>query len=151
MKESELEIKRISFEEIFPIWRDQLWPQRKDPIRTHSSMTLEGQYDMSIYQNSEAIFLGIFDGRNLIAVNSCHLSSTKHLRSRGLYVHPLWRGQGLAGKLLRATFEEARSLGAELVWSYPRQEALQVYLRQGFEETAFPPRTETNSYVIRKI
>jgi len=82
--------KKISFEEIFPVWTEKLWPDRNSPIETHSVMTwpFEGlveEYNMDIF-NYPVTFIGAFTEDKLIGVNSGHKTSELHYRSRGLWV-----------------------------------------------------------------
>lgn len=146
-----VEIKEISFEEIFPIWRNRLWPTRQDPIKPLSSMTLSGAFDMAIYDLYTPCFLGAFVDGQIVGVNSCHLSSNYHVRSRGLFVDEAWRRRGIATQLLNVTEVKGLEWGALTLWSYPKNEALNTYLRAGFEKTTSPPPTLTHSYVTKKI
>ena len=48
-----MKIERLTFEQVYDIWNNKLWPDRKSPIESHSAMTwpFEGDpepIDMSI-------------------------------------------------------------------------------------------------------
>jgi GNAT superfamily N-acetyltransferase len=95
-------------------------------------------------------FFGVFEGGNLVAVNSGH-ATWKMYRSRGLYVHPLYRGLGLSRLLLGATIEQARLEKKRYVWSIPRQQALPAYEAAGFRQSTDWFKTETaelNCFVL---
>jgi GNAT superfamily N-acetyltransferase len=129
-------IKRISFEQIFPVWRNQLWPERQSAIETHSVMTWPFQdnpapIDMHIFQYPPT-FWGAFCDGVLVGVNSGHRTSNTQYRSRGLWVDPAYRGRGLAQRLLTMTEYQAMHEGTRMIWSIPRQTALPSYLSVGY-------------------
>jgi len=107
-----LDVQVITFTQILPIWKNELWPDRMSEIETHSAMTWPKPkaepYDMGIFSNP-VYFWGIYDGGDLIAVNSGHLSSPLEFRSRGLWVHPNYRSLGLSQQLLLAAKQTAIS------------------------------------------
>lgn len=110
-------------------------------------------FDMSVFSHP-AFFLGVFADSELVGVNSCHLSSQSHFRSRGLWVDPAHRGQGLAQMLFSATEELAKTNNADMIWSMPRQTALKSYQHFGFQTVGDFFGTETadaNIYVIKPI
>lgn len=151
-------LEHISWDQISLIWQTKLWPGRSSPIETHSAMTWpfdnnQDAYDMQVF-TYPAFFLGVFDNDDLVGVNSCHLSSKKHFRSRGLWVDPAHRGQGLAQMLFSATEELAKTNNADMIWSMPRQTALKSYQHFGFQTVGDFFGTETaeaNIYVIKLI
>ena len=89
-------------------------------------------YSMTIFKYP-AYFFGIYDQENLIAVNSGHLTSEHEFRSRGLWVDPQYRRQKLAQQILLATVQQAKEVGAHMIWSIPRVSALPAYERVGFK------------------
>lgn len=130
-------VKQITFQEILPIWRDQLWPNRVSKIETHSAMTwpythINQSYDMNAF-SYPVTFFGIYDQENLIAVNSGHLTTQTEYRSRGLWVDPDYRGNKLAQTILLATIDQAKQENAKMIWSIPRLSALPAYERVGFK------------------
>lgn len=130
-------VKQITFQEILPIWRDQLWPNRVSKIETHSAMTwpythVNQPHDAAVFLYP-ATFFGIYDQENLIAVNSGHLTTQTEYRSRGLWVDPDYRGNKLAQTILLATIDQAKQEGAKMIWSIPRLSALPAYERVGFK------------------
>jgi len=123
-------VETILFSDILPIWKDQLWPNRKSPIETHSAMTWpttsQASYDMQAFDYPPHFF-GVYSDQKIIGVNSGHLTSPTEFRSRGLWVDPEFRGQGIAQQLLEATRQSAAESGAKMVWSIPRINSLQAY------------------------
>jgi GNAT superfamily N-acetyltransferase len=153
-------ISDISYEECLTLW-NLLWSSRKTPIEPTSHMILRSQEQIdtsnSIYAYSNDIgdptFLGYFlDGR-LVGVNSYHRIDTT-IRSRGLYVLDSYRGKGIANQLLGEVIRRAKI--DSMVWSFPKDSALSVYLRVGFELNSLacydPLDQKTNYYVttVRK-
>lgn len=151
-------VKRITFEEIEPVWRLHLWPGRVSPIETHSAMTwpFEGdpeEYDMNIF-NYTPTFWGKYVDGVLVGVNSGHRTSDSHYRSRGLWVHPEYRKLGIAQALLTMTCYEAMHYGCDMIWSLPRKTALPTYTKNGFITVGGFIETETadaNIYVKKFI
>jgi GNAT superfamily N-acetyltransferase len=130
-------VQQITFEQILPIWRDKLWPDRVSPIETHSAMTWPSThpnqpYDMNVF-TYPVYFFGIYDQDKLIAVNSGHLTTETEFRSRGLWVDPLYRGKKLAQQILLSTIDQSKQEGAHMIWSIPRLTALWPYERVGFK------------------
>jgi GNAT superfamily N-acetyltransferase len=126
------DIKSISFAEILPIWKNDLWPNRVSEITATSAMCFLGGYS---YENMEGspTFLGYFVNNELVGVNSGHY--TKHndgYRSRGLYVFPEFRRQGIGIALLKATIAWAKNENATMCWSYPKYTSWKTYQTAGF-------------------
>ena len=94
-------IADINYETIFPIWRDDLWPNRNSPIETHSAMLhFYTEYDMGNFL-LPAWYLGYYVNDKLIGVNSGHMCVDGSTRSRGLWVNPAFRGKGIGKQLLQ--------------------------------------------------
>ena len=123
----------IQFEDILPIWENELWLNRKSKIEPVSCMLLNGGYAAINY---EPTFWGLYDNTELIAVNSGHRTSFTNYRSRGLWVHPNHRRKGLTKILFEELFIQAKKetlpIAGMLVWSCPRKSALKAYEASGF-------------------
>lgn len=131
----------ITFEEIYPIWNDYLWKGRQSKIESHSCMTWPGsnshEYDQTIF-DQPVYFWGLRNHTGkIIAVNSGHPTSDDDFRSRGLWVHPLYRRQGLATELLEAAIGVAERSNCKRIWTIPRVESAEVYFRAGFQQDPF--------------
>ncbi len=141
-----LEIKRISFDEILPIWEKFLWPNRNSPIETHSAIlfnTYPYQYNTAMF-DIEAQFFGAYINNELAGVNSGHLIGDNTYRSRGLYVFDEFRGQSIGRALLSATIDYSVAKNADFCWSIPRSSAIKTYLNAGFKITGDWFNTETS-------
>ena len=127
----EISIEEITWHQIYAIWRDFLWPNRNDPIEPNSALDILGNINMDFMDNP-ATFLGAFIDGKLVGVNSLHLAGTNSFRSRGLYVHPDYRGRGIARKLLLNTCDIARKANGLTIWSIPRHSSFRSYQSVGF-------------------
>lgn len=153
-----MKIQKISFTQAHSVWHTHLWPDRQSAIEPVSVMTWPfadpvADIDMSI-QHYEPTFWGVFLNDDLVGVNSGHRTSATQYRSRGLWVDPLCRSQGFAQLLFTVTQWQARQEGCDMVWSIPRQSALNSYTRFGFETVGDFFATETsdsNIYVMMQI
>jgi GNAT superfamily N-acetyltransferase len=141
-------IKIISFDEILPIWRDYLWPERHSSIDPNSAMCFLGEYDLVNMQPVPTFFAYVIDGE-IAGVNSGHMCKDNYYRSRGLYVFPNFRGKSIGTLLLTATIEQAKAENAVLCWSYPRKSSWKSYLNAGFElatEWEISETSDSNAY-----
>ncbi len=151
-------IKRIQFDTIKMIWAEKLWPNRASPIEPMSAMTwpFEGDpdpIDMNIF-NYDPTFWAVFDGNRIVGVNSGHRTTDTQYRSRGIWVSPEYRGQGVAGLLFHSLEDQARLECCEMLWSIPRKTALSAYTKFGFETVGGFIQTETadaNIYAVKRL
>jgi GNAT superfamily N-acetyltransferase len=143
----------ISFEDILPVWKNELWPSRSSKISPMSSMAYLGGYDMSIYNKYTPTFYGVYIDKLLVGVNSCHKTEDMVLRSRGLFVNPAFRGNGIGNMLLHAVIQQHISERCAILWSLARKESLSVYYNAGFVVSTgeeIITETGTNLYVKLK-
>ena len=124
-------IQHISFEEILPIWRDYLWPNRVSAIENTSAMTFLGGYDLKNMVSSPTFFAYLIEGK-IAGVNSGHKCADNSYRSRGLWVFPEYRGNHIGRKLLQATIVQGIKEGVNYVWSYPKFSSWKTYQSSGF-------------------
>lgn len=146
-------IKEVSWEVIFKIWRDHLWPNRISSIEPRSVMKLLGGYH-NLNHDYHPNFYGFFQNNYLIGVNSFHLCPDNTLRSRGLFVFPENRGQGIGVKLLFHSIEYAKKFKIPVVWSYPRITSWNTYEKAGFKLLTEWKESEAgliNAYCILKL
>jgi len=130
--EKEFKVEVATFEDIYPTWDEHLWPDRKSPIKEMSSMTYDGDYDMSIYKKYKPTFFIVRDGYTVVGVNSGHRTHNDHYRSRGLYVNTNYRRMGMSTLLLNATIDQAIKENCSIVWTYPRLTSIRAYKKVGF-------------------
>ena len=152
-----MKIERLTFEQIFDVWNDKLWPNRQSPIETHSAMTwpFEGSprpIDMNIFTYTPT-FWGMFIDNKLVGVNSGHKTSDTQYRSRGIWVDPEYRGNGLAQYLFTITEHRAILEKCNMIWSIPRKTALSSYTNYGFDTVGDFIKTETSeaNIYVKKI
>ena len=152
-----MKIERLTFEQITSVWQNHLWPDRESPIESHSAMTwpFEGnpeQYDMNVF-NYPATFWGVYIDNKLVGVNSGHKTTDTQYRSRGIWVDPEYRKQGVAQNLFNMTEHRAILEKCNMIWSLPRKTALAAYTKFGFETVGDFIKTETSdaNIYVKKI
>lgn len=124
-----------TWEEVFPVWRDKLWPGRKSKIEPTSAMQYLGGYDMHNQQFVPAFF-SLRTNDCIVAVNSVVMCADGSARSRGLWVDPELRNKGYARIVLENSVMQARDWGATHIWTVPRKSALPAYQSVGFIQTS---------------
>ena len=134
-------LKDIDWDSIYKVWRKNLWPDRSTPIESHSAMLYLGGHDIGNF-NYRVFFLGCYKDGKLIGVNSGHKCSDGSYRSRGLWVDPAHRGEGIGQAILRQTLEFRGN--STFVWSYPRQSSWSTYEKVGFSLTSDWQPSETS-------
>jgi len=130
-----MNIQNIDFDTVVGVWREKLWPGRKDDIKATNNIKYLGGRDSAIHEQ-QAVFFGAYVAGDLVGVNSGFGTLNGGFRSRGLWVDPAQRSKGIAKALLTATTEHARKQGFSYVWSMPRQSALSAYTSAGFKQTS---------------
>lgn len=128
--------KKIHYQDILPIWKTKLWPERDSKIEEISCMIYQKGYDIQIFDLYKPTFWGIYHENELVAVNSGHRTSEIDYRSRGLWVDTDYRRRGLTKLLFNALFEQAKKEKVSLVWSCPRKTALAAYEANSFQKTS---------------
>lgn len=111
------------------LWGDEIEIEEKNP-----RLLITG-YDESILTNDEwkVTFFGAEDDGKIVGVNSGFKTTPTQYRSRGLFVLPECRKQGIGSKLLQATCDQGEKEGAQVIWSYPRRNAMPCYNKVGFK------------------
>lgn len=142
----------IPFEEIYSVWNSQLWPTRESAIETHSAMNFLGGYDMKNMISNPTFFAYKLDNK-IVGINSGHLCHDNSYRSRGLFVFPEYRKQGIGKILLLATIDKGRDECADYVWSYPKQSSWLTYEAAGFNLASIWEQSELdlNAYCHFKL
>jgi GNAT superfamily N-acetyltransferase len=119
------------FEIILPFWRI-LWPHIKT-ITPTSAIDFGGRQRNLELLNKKPIFLIAFLNEKIVGVNSFYDTSKTMCRSRGLWVDPLYRKQGIGTHIIQETEKIGIKQGFEKIWSIPRYEALPFYIKCGFK------------------
>lgn len=143
------EIKEITFEQINDIWLEKdMWG---DPLLERNKI-VSNPVQMSLYWDgvehlggineqiqdlsySNPTYYGYFKDNYIVGVNSFFRSNDKQCRSRGLYVYPEFRNEGIGKKLLRYAIEQNRNKDYDFIWSIPRTSGVDTYQKVGFEIT----------------
>lgn len=124
-------IVETSFEEIYKIWLDYLWPNRISKIESHSAMMLDKTYNLENFKYKATYFFYMLDTK-VVGCNSGHMCADNTYRSRGLYVFSEYRNRGIGQKLLEKTIHQGQKEKSTLVWSYPRKSSWSSYKNAGF-------------------
>ena len=127
-----MSIIELSFEQILPIWRDYLWPNRTSPIESNSAMCLYGGYNMCNMTTKPTFFACMIDNE-IAGVYSGHMCENLEYRSRGLFVFDKFRGKGIGTKLINAAVDQGRLEGAVVCWCYPRESSVGIHMDVGFK------------------
>lgn len=96
----DFEIRTISFEEILPVWKNFLWPERVSVIENVSCVDQLGNIDVIIRQYKSEFF-GCFESTELIGVVSCHPINQEVMRIRGIYVFEAYRNKKIGRDLIK--------------------------------------------------
>ena len=134
-----------TFDEIYDLWNEGLWPNRVSKIESRSSLSWdarlwEGYGNISITKQKETIwkyeptFWAARSEGNLIGVNSGFKTNDVIYRSRGLYVSPEYRGEGVSKMLLKLTINSAKQEECRIIWTMPRKDSLFAYENVGFRK-----------------
>jgi GNAT superfamily N-acetyltransferase len=134
-----------TFEEIYDIWNEGLWPNRVSKIESRSSLSWNAKLwedygNISITKQKERIwkceptFWAARSDGKLIGVNSGFKTNDDIYRSRGLYVSPEHRGIGVSKILLKLTIATAKKENCRIIWTMPRKSALFAYENVGFRK-----------------
>lgn len=140
----------ITFENILSVWEKYLWPNRASPIETVSAMLYLEGYNMRNFSYTPK-YLGYYVNGDLAGVNSGHMCADGSYRSRGLYVFPNYRKQGIGVQLLLKIINQGKIENANFVWSLPRLESWSTYQKAGFNITTDWHKTETGTNAYCRI
>lgn len=129
-------LSEIDFDLAKSYWNKTLWVDRD--IKPVSSMLYSSGYNMNVYnlEISMPVYLAIFNNNEMIAINSVFNSDDDELRSRGLYVNPLFRGQGLSSLLLNKSLAIGKNRNCKYCWTLPKKESFYAYEKVGFIKTS---------------
>lgn len=141
-----MQTKLIDFHTARDVWSHNLWPGRQSPIEANSAMRWLGGIEMDL-MSYPASFWGIttdlptkkiigllsghFGGEILVPEFSHH---TRSFRTRGLWVDPNYRLQGIARTLMQEAENQARIEECRALWTFPRKTSFLAYQRLGFQQ-----------------
>lgn len=140
-------ITHINFSEILPVWRDQLWPGRESKIEPQSAIDEDGSINMELMK-AIPVFLACKDQDKIVGVVSGYKTSNEKFRSRGLWVSPDLRGQGLGYALIDELKKEATLAGCRAIWTMARFDAWPFYQKAGFQKKSETDKYEFGPHII---
>lgn len=151
-------ISKLSWDDVLPIWKQQLWPTRTSPIETHSAMTwpFEGNpapYDINIF-NYPVTYLGAIQDGKIIGTFSGFKTTDTQYRLRGAWVDAAYRKQGVLTSIIHELHSQAIAEGAKMVWCTPRKSSYSLYLKLGYTTRGdfFGSETsDANIYVTKEL
>ena len=133
-----MEVRESTFEEVYPIWNEELWPGRISKIEPMSSLYWKQPRDIikdnTIFNKYQPTFFVIKIEGNIVGVNSGFKTGSGTYRSRGLWVSEEHRGNGYGKTLLMQAIIQGKNEGCFWIWSMPRKTALKTYESVGFKK-----------------
>jgi len=129
-----LTVTSIDYMEISQSW-NQLWAEGHEP---YSSMLMNSGFDHHIKDQYKWRGFAVKHRGLIVGVNAGHKSSPRDYRTRGLWVDPDYRGQGIAQLLFEKLENQAQHECCRWLWSYPRLSALGSYIKAGYEPYGTP-------------
>jgi len=148
-----MDVRVVTFDVVYPVWRDKLWNGRETKIEPSNPIDYLGKYNPEIMKNYPVSF-ACYDGDEVIGVNTLLPTSETYCRSRGLYINLEQRLKGVGRALMEKTLDYATFLGFEYIWSMPRKEALPFYLKFDFKQTSeFDDQYEfgPNCFILKEL
>ncbi len=146
-----LHFTETSFEDVFKIWSQHLWPKRLSPIETVSHIDIDGSIDDGIinYTNTAKFFCMKNSNNIIIGVLSHHHTAKNRVRLRGLWVSPEFRGKGVGSELIMRTILSA-SKNANEIWLMSRAVNTEYYKKFGFLDHKYTDMYEYGPHLIMK-
>lgn len=146
-----IEIKPISFSEIKNLWQEKLWPNRQSEIEAISWINHEGKIDMSLSIGEPQFWAAYSRGSQIVGVCSGFRTSQERYRSRGLWVDPNYREQGVGRKLIEKIFSVAKNENCNVLWTMPRESSWPFYKKIGFSETYRTDEYEFGPHILAEV
>lgn len=134
-----VEIRALGFDDVSPLWH-KAWPDNPANVKPVNTATFMFTYGINGYDSripfGEIHFYGAFVEGLLVGVNSCYKSTpTYWMRTRGLYVEPEFRGNGIGGQLIDHGLALASEYKCSYLWGYPRCTSWPLWKSKGFKAT----------------
>ncbi len=149
MTETSIKIVESNFENILPIWKNQLWPLRISEIQSTSAIDDNGIIDINL-TFYKPYFYEAIQNNQTIGVIGGQMTSDSMYRMRGLWVHENFRKMGVGQMLVLKNMQTAHELNSKVIWTMSRESALQFYERQGFIRYMNVDKFEYGPHVIVK-
>jgi N-acetylglutamate synthase-like GNAT family acetyltransferase len=124
-------VEEISFERIYPIWKEKLWPLRQSPIEPVSCINSKGEIDSEIARFSPQFF-ALLESSEIRGVVSCHPTSHNEMRLRGVWIDENFRGMDFGRRLVSQVIE-AKSLEPWTWWLMCRVKNVEFFQKLHFQ------------------
>lgn len=133
-----MSFKIIDFETIQTIWYEEdMWGQLAYAPPVNEYLYLNGKNKKIKDLNySKPVFYGYLENNKILGVNSYFHVNEDQCRSRGLYVYPKYRKNGIAIELLKYAIDQNKNKGYKFIWSKPRDTAIKSYQAAGYKITS---------------
>lgn len=133
-----MKVIESTFEEVYPIWNEKLWPERISKIESMSSLYWRAPRDIikdsSIFEKYIPTFFAIKEDNQIVGVNSGFRTDERIYRSRGVWVKEEYRSKGYGQVLLMQAIIQGKKENCHWIWSMPRKSALKTYVKVGFKK-----------------
>lgn len=149
MSEIPVKVVESNFENILPIWKNELWPLRISEIQPTSAIDDNGIIDINLTFYKPYFFQALQNNQT-IGVIGGQMTSDSMYRMRGLWVHDSFRKIGVGQMLVFKNIQMAHELNSRVVWTMSRERALQFYERLGFIRHLHLDKFEYGPHVIVK-
>ena len=133
-----MEVFESTFDEVLPVWKNELWPGRISKIESMSSLYWKQPShiikDNSIFDNYTPTFFVLKEDNQIVGVNSGFRTSERIYRSRGVWVKEEYRNRGYGQILLMQAIIQGKKEDCHWIWSMPRKLSLETYTKVGFKK-----------------
>ena len=130
-----LKIEVSHFEEVLPIWKNDLWPDRNSPIEPTSLLDRNGNIDLTLSQSLPVFLVAKNTNEEIIGVTSGFTTGEGYFRKRGTFVQKDFRNNQVARTLFNRLEEIAWLLGCNRIWTMARNSSVAFYEQLGFDQT----------------
>ncbi len=118
-----MQIRRIEVSQTLPIRRQVLWPDRTPSDIVYSEDSGVGTFHLGAFD----------DSGELLGIATLYHDVESTWRLRGMGVLPDNQGRGIGTRLVDASIDELRALGATQVWCNARLAVTGFYQRMGWK------------------
>lgn len=133
-------IIKISFEEILPYWKNELWPSRTSAIEPYSAIDINGNIDINICEIAAPKFWAYKIDDKIVGVISCQNTDVNVFRLRGIWVDSHLRQKGIGKSLTDhlknyvSTRQGPQTSDTLLLWTMSRESNVNFYQSCGFKK-----------------
>lgn len=125
-------VEACDFGQVLEVWQKQLWPGRISPIEPISCIAENGEINAAILNEKPFFWRAINQEGQTIGVIS-GFKAGQNFRSRGVWVDPKYRNQGIGRLLMNQNQIKAQDLNLKKIWTMPRKSTWSFYEKLGFQ------------------